>query len=99
MAEFGDPDIPEEWSYIKQYSPYHNLRKGVDYPPIFFFGSTRDDRVHPGHGRKMAALLEDMGQEVYYYENMEGGHGGSSTNDQMAYRLALAYTHLWTQLK
>jgi prolyl oligopeptidase len=99
MAEFGNPDVPEEWAYIEQYSPYQNVRKGMDYPPVFFFGSTRDDRVHPGHGRKMAALLKDMGQEVYYYENTEGGHGGSSTNEQLAYRLALAYTHLWTQLK
>ena len=99
MAEFGNPDVPEEWAYIKQYSPYQNVSKGTDYPPIFFFGSTRDDRVHPGHGRKMAALLKELDQEVYYYENTEGGHGGSSTNEQLAYRLALAYTHLWTQLK
>jgi prolyl oligopeptidase len=99
VAEYGNPDIPEEWAYIKQYSPYQNVRKSTDYPPIFFFGSTRDDRVHPGHGRKMAALLQELDQEVYYYENTEGGHGGSSTNDQLAYRLALAYTHLWTHLK
>ena len=99
MAEYGDPDIPEQWEYISKYSPYQNLKKGVDYPPIFFYTSTRDDRVHPGHARKMAARMEELGQQVWYYENMEGGHGGSSTNDQLAYRLALAYTHLWTQLK
>jgi len=99
MAEYGDPDIPEQWEYISKYSPYQNLSKGVDYPPIFFYTSTRDDRVHPGHARKMAARMEALGQDVWYYENMEGGHGGSSTNDQLAYRLALAYTHLWTQLK
>jgi len=99
MAEYGDPDIPEQWDYIKAYSPYQNLAKDVDYPPIFFYTSTRDDRVHPGHARKMAARMEELGQQVWYYENMEGGHGGSSTNDQLAYRLALAYTHLWTQLK
>jgi prolyl oligopeptidase len=99
MAEFGDPDIPEQWEYISKYSPYQNLKKGVDYPPIFFYTSTRDDRVHPGHARKMAARMEEYGQAVWYYENIEGGHGGSSTNDQLAYRLALSYTHLWTQLK
>jgi len=99
MAEYGDPDIPEQWKYISKYSPYQNLKKGVDYPPIFFYTSTRDDRVHPGHARKMAAKMEELGQDVWYYENMEGGHGGSSTNDQLAYRLALSYTHLWTQLK
>ena len=99
MAEYGDPDKPEEWAYISQYSPYQNLQDGVDYPATFFYTSTRDDRVHPGHARKMAARMEAMGQEVWYYENLEGGHGGSSTNDQLAYRLALAYSHLWTQLK
>ena len=99
MAEYGDPDVPEEWEYIKQYSPYQNLSEGVDYPPIFFYTSIRDDRVHPGHARKMAARMEALDQDVWYYENLEGGHGGSSTNDQLAYRLALAYTHLWTQLK
>ena len=99
MGEYGDPDIPEEWAYIREYSPYHNLSEGVDYPAVFFYTSTRDDRVHPGHARKMAAKMKAMDQEIWYYENLEGGHGGSSTNDQLAYRIALAYTHLWTQLK
>lgn len=98
MAEYGDPDIPEEWAYIKAYSPYQNLQTGKNYPPIFFYTSTRDDRVHPGHARKMAAKMQDMGYTAYYYENTEGGHGGSSTNEQLAYRLALAYTHLWNVL-
>lgn len=98
MAEYGDPDDPEQWAYISNYSPYQNLEEGVEYPATFFYTSTRDDRVHPGHARKMAASMESMGQEVWYYENLEGGHGGSSTNDQLAYRLALAYTHLWNQL-
>jgi prolyl oligopeptidase len=99
MAEYGDPDVPQEWAYISKYSPYQNLRAGVDYPATFFYTSTRDDRVHPGHARKFAAKMESLDQEVRYYENLEGGHGGSSTNDQLAYRLALAYTHLWTQLR
>jgi prolyl oligopeptidase len=99
MAEYGDPDKPEEWAYIKEYSPYQNLSAGVDYPAVFFYTSTRDDRVHPGHARKMAARMQELNQEIWYYENLEGGHGGSTTNDQLAYRLALAYTHLWTQLK
>jgi prolyl oligopeptidase len=98
MAEFGDPDDPGMWKYIETYSPYHNVVEGRDYPPIFFFTSTRDDRVHPGHARKMAARMEELGYEVWYYENIEGGHGGSSTNDQLAYRLALAYSHLWEHL-
>ena len=98
MAEYGDPDDPDMWSYMRTYSPYHNLEAETAYPATFFFTSTRDDRVHPGHARKMAARMMELGQEVWYYENLEGGHGGSSTNDQLAYRLALAYAHLWSQL-
>jgi prolyl oligopeptidase len=98
IAEFGDPDDPDDWAFIREYSPYHNLEEGVNYPPAFVFTSTRDDRVHPGHARKLVARLLDLDQEVYYYENLEGGHGGSVTNEQMAYRIALAFTHLWREL-
>ena len=99
MGEYGDPDIPEMWDYIKTYSPYQNIKKDMDYPPIFFYTSTRDDRVHPGHARKMAAKMLELGNEVDYYENIEGGHHGFSTNEQLAHRLALSYTHLWRHLK
>lgn len=99
MAEYGDPDIPEEWAYLKKYSPYHNLKPGVKYPEVLFTTSTRDDRVHPGHARKMAARMSEMGCRVLYYENTEGGHGGSSTNSQMAKRAALEYTFLLMNLR
>ncbi len=99
MGEFGDPDKTEDWAYLKEYSPYQNMHKDTDYPATFFFTSTRDDRVHPGHARKMAAKMESYGYSIGYYENTEGGHGGSSTNEQLAERLALVYTHLWTHLK
>mgnify|MGYP001627840677 CR=1 FL=1 len=99
MGEFGNPDIPEHWAFMKEYSPYQNLKKDTDYPATFFFTSTRDDRVHPGHARKMAAKMKSYGYPVWYYENIEGGHGGSSTNEQLAERLALVYTHLWTHLR
>lgn len=95
MAEYGNPDIPEEWAWIRRYSPYQNFRADADYPPVFIFGSLRDDRVHPGHGRKSAARLQELGHEVWYYENTEGGHGGSVTNEQLAYRIALSFEHLW----
>ncbi|HEU4522124.1 MAG TPA: prolyl oligopeptidase family serine peptidase [Thermoanaerobaculia bacterium] len=99
IAEYGDPRIPAEWEFLRQYSPYQNFRAGVDYPPLFVYASTRDDRVHPGHARKVVARLQAMGQvDVWYYENVEGGHGGSSTNEQLAYRIALSYAHLWSQL-
>ncbi|MGJ8664272.1 MAG: prolyl oligopeptidase family serine peptidase [Marinicella sp.] len=99
MGEFGNPDIPEQWAYIKEYSPYQNMQPNIDYPATFFYTSTRDDRVHPGHARKMAAKMISYGYPIWYYENTEGGHGGSSTNEQLAERLALAYTHLWTHLR
>ena len=99
MGEFGDPDIPEEWDYIKKYSPYHNLKKGIDYPEVYFGTSTRDDRVHPGHARKMVAKMNDMGYKTYYYENTEGGHAGSSTNEQSAKSGALTFSYLLMKLK
>ena len=97
MAEYGNPDTAD-WDFIKEYSPYQNVNSDTKYPATFFFTSTRDDRVHPGHARKMAAKLKSLGQTVEYYENMEGGHKGSSTKEQMAKRIALAFTHLWRQL-
>jgi prolyl oligopeptidase len=99
MAEYGDPDKPEEWQFIKTFSPYHNVRADVKYPPILFTTSTRDDRVHPGHARKMLARMREMGHDVRYYENIEGGHGGAANNEQIAHMQALAYTFLTAKLK
>jgi prolyl oligopeptidase len=98
MDEYGDPDKPEDWAYIQKYSPYQNARAGQPYPPILITTSTRDDRVHPGHARKMAARLEEQGHAVMYYENIEGGHGAAANNRQAAYMDALAYAFLWTEL-
>jgi prolyl oligopeptidase len=98
MAEYGNPDIPEEWEFIKEYSPYHNVEKGKDYPEVFFTTSTRDDRVHPGHARKMVAKMNDMGYDIYYFENTEGGHAGASTNEQRARMYALIYSYLKMKL-
>lgn len=98
MGEYGNPDT-DDWSFIKEYSPYQNVKKGETYPPIFFFTSTLDDRVHPAHARKMAARMAAQGHKVDYYENIEGGHKGSATSEQTAKRVALAYTHLWRHLK
>lgn len=99
MGEYGNPDIPEEWDYIKKYSPYQNLKDGIKYPEVFFTTSTRDDRVHPGHARKMVAKMNDMGHKTYYYENTEGGHAGSSTNEQRAKEDALTFSYLLMKLK
>ncbi len=98
MAEYGDPDKPEEWAFISKYSPYQNVKRGVKYPKVLFATSTRDDRVHPGHARKMAARMIEQGHDVLYYENIEGGHGGAADNAQRANLVALENTFLWTAL-
>ena len=98
MDEYGDPDKPEEWAYISKFSPYQNVKAGVKYPRVLFTTSTRDDRVHPGHARKMVARMKEQGHDVIYYENIEGGHGGAANNKQAAYMSALAYTFLVKEL-
>nr|WP_253646003.1 prolyl oligopeptidase family serine peptidase [Williamsia deligens] len=95
MAEYGDPDDPDEWEFIREYSPYQRIRADVDYPELLVTTSTRDDRVHPGHARKFTARLEELGHPVRYYENIEGGHGGAADNRQAAFKSALAYEFLW----
>jgi prolyl oligopeptidase len=98
MGEYGDPDVPEEAEWLRRYSPYHNVDADTAYPKILFTTSTRDDRVHPGHARKMAARMLEQGHDVLYYENIEGGHGGAADNKQAAFKAALAWTFLWSAL-
>ncbi|HYR09275.1 MAG TPA: prolyl oligopeptidase family serine peptidase, partial [Longimicrobium sp.] len=98
MAEYGNPDVPAEWAYISRYSPYHNVRPGQRYPRVLFYTTTRDDRVHPGHARKMAALMESLGYPIYYFENTEGGHGSGVTSEQRARGYAITYTYLVKRL-
>ena len=97
MAEYGDPDTAD-WAFIQGFSPYHLVSADKDYPPTLFTTSTKDDRVHPGHARKMMAKMSEMGHDVRYYENIEGGHGGAANNAQLAHMNALAYTFLWNTL-
>ncbi|MEO6086224.1 MAG: prolyl oligopeptidase family serine peptidase, partial [Umezawaea sp.] len=99
MAEFGDPDEPADWEFIREYSPYQNAEAGKPYPRTLFMTSTRDDRVHPGHARKMVARLHELGYDVPYHENIEGGHGAAADNEQSAFMWALTYTFLWNTLR
>jgi len=93
MGEYGNPDVPEDREFIEKYSPYQNLDADQEYPKVLFYTSTLDDRVHPGHARKMAAKMADMGHEFFYYENIEGGHGGTANQEQLAMRTALEYAY------
>ena len=99
VAEYGNPDDPKEWEFMSKYSPYQNVKAGVKYPTFLFLTSTRDDRVHPGHARKMMARMLEQGHDVMYYENIEGGHPAYANNQQLAYRTALQYSFLLKELK
>lgn len=98
VAEYGDPDNPDDWEFISRYSPYQNVSATRRYPPVLFTTSTRDDRVHPGHARKMVAALQAAGHQVWLYENIEGGHAGAADNEQAAFKAALSYSFLWRTL-
>ncbi|MFN8227459.1 MAG: prolyl oligopeptidase family serine peptidase [Mycobacterium sp.] len=95
VAEYGDPDNPADWAFMEAFSPYQNISATADYPALLMTTSTRDDRVHPGHARKMTAALEAAGHRVRYYENIEGGHAGAADNAQTAFKTALTYEFLW----
>lgn len=98
VAEYGDPDNPADWAFLSKYSPYQNIRKGVKYPPIFLYLSTKDDRVHPGHARKFAARLAGYGNSVYYHEYLEGGHSVGADHAEDAVRAAMLHAFLLREL-
>jgi prolyl oligopeptidase len=100
IAEYGDPDDPKQWAFIKTFSPYQNLKFDAPYPPVLFYTTTSDDRVGPAQARKMAAKMEGMGiPNVWFYENLEGGHGAGADNKQSAHMHAMVYDFLWNELK
>jgi prolyl oligopeptidase len=99
IGEYGNPDIPEQAAYIAKYSPYQNVKEGVKYPKVFFYTSTGDDRVQPGHTRKMVARMESFGDDVLLYENTEGGHGAAADLEQTIQKSAMEYTYLLKQLQ
>ncbi|MGH3879284.1 MAG: prolyl oligopeptidase family serine peptidase [Actinophytocola sp.] len=98
IAEYGDPDEPADWAFLREYSPYQNVRSGRTYPPTLVLTSTRDDRVHPAHARKMVARMRELGHDVRYHENIEGGHGAAADNEQLAFKWALVFEFLWERL-
>jgi prolyl oligopeptidase len=98
VDEYGDPDNPEDWTFLSGYSPYQNIRRDVRYPPVFFYSSTKDDRVHPGHARKAAARLMEYGNRVYFHEYIEGGHSVGADNAEDAKRAAMLLMYLDREL-
>ena len=100
IAEYGNPDDPKQWAFIKTFSPYQNVKPDTAYPAVLFYTATSDDRVGPVQARKMAAKMQGMGyRNVWFYENTEGGHGAGADNKQSAHMHALAYEFLWDRLK
>jgi prolyl oligopeptidase len=98
IGEYGNPDVPGDWAFIRKYSPYQNLKCGVKYPVPFIYTSTRDDRVHPGHARKLAARLEQCGDKFFYDEAIEGGHAAGIVPEEDAQRVALEAVYLNMEL-
>jgi prolyl oligopeptidase len=98
MGEYGNPDLREDWDFLRRYSAYHNVRPDARYPRTFFTTSTRDDRVHPAHARKMVARMQAQGHDLLYYENLEGGHAGAANNAQRAFMRALSLVFLEKEL-
>ncbi|WP_043673576.1 prolyl oligopeptidase family serine peptidase [Clavibacter michiganensis] len=99
VAEYGDPDVPSDWDFIRTFSPYHNVRAGVAYPPTLVYAATSDDRVGPVQARKMVALLHETGvEDAWYFENTAGGHGGSADNPATARLQSLIHAFLWERL-
>jgi prolyl oligopeptidase len=98
IGEYGSPEVPEERAYIEKYSPYQNIRAEGKYPEAYFHTNTKDDRVHPGHARKMVAKLLSMNHPVLYYENIEGGHAGGANLEQAIFTRALMFSYLWQKL-
>jgi prolyl oligopeptidase len=94
IAEYGDPEIADEWAYIQKYSPYHLAKPGLNYPPMFITTNRTDDRVHPGHARKMAALLQELGCPAWFNETVAGGHSGAVDNTKQAQSQALGFAFL-----
>ena len=98
IDEYGDPDKPEDWAFMSRYSPYQAVKQGVRYPPTFFYLSTKDDRVHPGHARKMAAKLAANGNRIYFHEYLEGGHSVGADRSEDAMRAALLWAFLTREI-
>lgn len=100
IAEYGDPRDAQQWAYLQAFSPYHNIKAGVAYPPTLFLTATSDDRVNPSHARKMAARMQQMGyQQAYFYENTAGGHSAAADKKQSAFHAALVSEFIWQTLQ
>jgi prolyl oligopeptidase len=98
VGEYGSPNVPEQRAFLERITPYQNLRPGANFPTVFIYTSTKDDRVHPGHARKYAARLEELDMPFLYYENTDGGHQATANLREIARRRTLEFTYLAQRL-
>jgi len=99
MDEYGNPEDAKFREIILKYSPYQNISPDKKYPKIYFQTTQADDRVHPGHARKMAARMKELGHDVLFFESTDGGHGGGGVKpEDMARTSAYTYVYLFQQL-
>lgn len=89
IAEYGNPDDPADWQFMREFSAYHRAEAGRAYPPILIATTRRDDRVHPAHARKMVARLQALGHAAWLHEPPAGGHGHGKDNAEVAGFVAL----------
>ncbi|WEK15826.1 MAG: prolyl oligopeptidase family serine peptidase [Candidatus Ochrobactrum gambitense] len=98
ISEYGDPADPVEGAFLRSISPYHNLKPGTHYPEPFFITSQADDRVHPGHARKMAARMDAMGIPNLFFESDDGGHSAVKTSWENTDSNILQWVYLMQKL-
>lgn len=86
IPEYGDPDKKEDFQYILRYSPYHNIRMGINHPTTLVIAGENDSRVDPLHAKKfVAALQNNPGQAdpILLYINYDSGHGSGQSTEQL----------------
>ena len=103
VDDYGYPDREEDFRILRAYSPYHNIRDGVEYPAIMVMTADTDDRVVPGHSFKYTAALQaaNIGEKPHIIRiETRAGHGSGKPTDKVIDEFADAYGFLahWTGL-
>ena len=101
IPEYGSAEDPEQFEWLRAYSPYHNVNPETQYPPVLLYTATADSRVHPLHARKMAALLQrgdSSDRPVLLFVEEDAGHGVGKPVNKMVEGQARIWTFLSWQL-
>ena len=101
VSEYGCADDPAQFPYLYEYSPYHNVRPGVDYPPVLIMTADTDDRVSPGMAKKLAARLQAAnpdGRDILIRVETRAGHGAGKPVTKMIEEDADVFAFLFKYL-